>query len=109
MKKIDSVYLEDIIEAIKKIDSFTYNLEFSDFENDDLIQFAVFHALEIVGDASNKLSKEFSANNPNFPKKQAVELRNFLIHGYDEIELDVVWKTIKDDLPKLKILIEKIL
>jgi uncharacterized protein with HEPN domain len=109
MKKIDSVYLQDILEVIDKIDEFVDGLSFSEFEDDDRTQFAVFHALEVIGEASNKLSKDFIKNNPNYPAKQAVELRNFLIHGYDQIKLDVVWKTIEEDLPNLKDLTEKLL
>ena len=109
MKKIDSVYLADILEAISKIYQFVDDFSFEAFEEDDRTQFAVFHALEVIGEASNKLSKEFIKNNPDYPARQAVELRNFLIHGYDQIKLEVVWKTIEDDLPGLKKLTEKLL
>ncbi|OIO43585.1 MAG: hypothetical protein AUJ41_04865 [Candidatus Pacebacteria bacterium CG1_02_43_31] len=109
MKKVDSVYLEDIVEAIDKIDKFVEGLSFSEFEDDDRTQFAVFHALEVIGEASNKLSKDFIESNPEFPVRQAIELRNFLIHGYDQIKLDVVWKTIEEDLPRLKDLTNKLL
>ena len=109
MKKIDSVYLEDILEALAKLNEFIDGLSFSEFESDDRTQFAVFHALEIIGEASNKLSEDFLVRNPNFPAKQAVEMRNFLIHGYDEIRVDIVWKTIKDDLPKLKEVVQQII
>jgi uncharacterized protein with HEPN domain len=109
MKKTDSVYLVDILEAINKIYLFVDGFNFQAFEDDDRTQFAVFHALEVIGEASNKLSKEFLDKNQNFPAKQAIELRNFLIHGYDQIKLEVVWKTIEDDLPKLKKLTEELL
>lgn len=102
MNKTDSVYLGDMLEMIDKIESFLSNQSFEEFEQDDRTQFAVFHALEVIGEAANKLSKEFVENNPNFPAKEAVELRNILIHGYDLIRLDIVWKTIKENLPELK-------
>jgi len=109
MKKSNSVYLEDILKAIDKIDEFVDAMSFSEFEDDDRTQFAVFHALEVIGEASNKLSKDFIESNPEFPVRQAIELRNFLIHGYDQIKLDVVWKTIEEDLPRLKDLTNKLL
>jgi len=109
MKKTDTVYLADILEAINKIYQFVDDFSFEAFEEDERTQFAVFHALEVIGEASNKLSKEFLDNNPNFPAKQAIELRNFLIHGYDLIKLEVVWKTIEDDLPHLKKITEALL
>jgi uncharacterized protein with HEPN domain len=109
MKKTDTVYLQDILEAIDKVHKFVNKLSFDEFKKDDKTQFAVFHALEVIGEASNKLSREFIINNPNFPVKQAVEMRNFLIHGYDHIKLEVVWKTIEDDLPPLRVLTKKVL
>lgn len=59
MKKIDSIYLDDIIEAINKCDQFIDNLNFLDFSEDEKTQFAVFHALEVIGEAANKLSSDF--------------------------------------------------
>jgi uncharacterized protein with HEPN domain len=109
MKKIDSVYLKDILEAINKVEKFIGKLSFAEFEQDDMTQFAVFHALEVVGEAANKLSLGFCDDNPKLPIREAIELRNFLIHGYDQIRLDVVWKTIKDHLPILKDQVKTIL
>jgi uncharacterized protein with HEPN domain len=102
MKKTDEVYLQDILEAIDKIDNFVIGMNLVDFEADEKTQFAVFHAFEIIGEAANKLSTEFLSQHPELPARQAVELRNILIHGYDLIRLDIVWKTIADHLPPLK-------
>ena len=102
MKKTDLVYLEDILGEIQRIEKFLGEMEFSDFVEDEKTIFAVCHALEIVGEAANRLSVEFRKVNRDFPVRQAVEMRNFLIHGYDQIKVEVLWKTIKVDLPKLK-------
>lgn len=102
MNKTDNLYLQDILQAIENIKRFTTGLTFSQFESDDMRYFAVIHMLEIIGEAANKLSTNFLATHPNFPAKQAVEMRNILIHGYDEIDLQIVWQTIQTDLPDLK-------
>jgi len=102
MNKIDQVYLLDILDAINKVNEFLIGFNINEFENDEKTIFAVCHALEIVGEASNKLSQNFKEENPNFPVRQAVEMRNFLIHGYDQIDPKIVWKTIKEHLPALK-------
>ncbi len=107
MTKTDSVYLKDILDAINKIEGFVGGTSFAEFENDERTQFAVFHAFEVIGEAANKLSKQFRDNNLEFPVREAIELRNFLIHGYDQIRLDIVWKTIKEDLSALKVLVLK--
>ena len=109
MKKIDSAYLKDVLDAVEKIEGFVAELSFKEFKEDDRTQFAVFHALEVVGEAANKLSRKFRDDNSNFPVREAVELRNFLIHGYDQIRLDVVWKTIKEHLPRLKKQVETLI
>lgn len=102
MSKTDQVYLQDVLDSINKIEDFVGDYDYKQFEVDDRTQFAIFHALEIIGEASYKLSKSFLAQNPSFPAREAVEMRNFLIHGYDEVEIGVVWKTIKESLPILK-------
>jgi len=102
MKKTDQVYLEDMIDAIIKIDGFLDGFSYDDFENDEKTIFAVCHALEIIGEASNKLSADFRTSNSNFPVRQTIEMRNFLIHGYDQIKPEVLWKTVKENLPGLK-------
>lgn len=102
MKKTDSIYLEDILEMIHKIGSFVGNMSFEEFEQNETVQFAVFHAFEVIGEAANKLSSEFQTTYPHFPAKETIEMRNILIHGYDTIRLDVIWKTIKESLPELK-------
>lgn len=106
MKKTDQVYLQDMLDMISKIDGFTAGMSFDQFKKDDKTQFATFHALEIIGEAANKLSDDFRESNLDFPVRKAVELRNILIHGYDLIRLDIVWKTIEDHLPLLKDQIE---
>src|SRR3990167_9497993 len=99
MKKDDSVYLKDIWYAINKIDKYVKDIDLENFHNDDMRQDAVIRQLEIIGEAANKISDEFLKNNQGFPINEAVRMRNFLIHGYDEVDIKVVWKTITDDIP----------
>ena len=109
MKKNNQLYLEDIFEAIKAIEEYCDKIKFQQFGNDQMRHDAAIRQLEIIGEATNKLSKDFAEAYPDFPLKQAVEMRNFLIHGYDEIDLAKVWKTVQKDLPPLKIQVAKIL
>ncbi|OGJ20438.1 MAG: hypothetical protein A3A82_00385 [Candidatus Pacebacteria bacterium RIFCSPLOWO2_01_FULL_47_12] len=102
MNRTDFVYLADMLGMIDKIEQFVSGVDFESFAEDERTQFAVFHALEVIGEAANKLSKEFAEKNPSVSVREAVELRNILIHGYDLIRLEVVWKTIEENLPELK-------
>jgi len=93
---------------MNKVISYVDGVEFDEFQEDTLTQDAVIRNFEIIGEASNKLDKDF-ANKSNFPIEKAVAMRNKLIHDYGEINLEVVWKTIEKDLPNLLQLCEKIM
>src|SRR5438105_29638 len=102
MVKADSFYLQDIAQAIAKIDRYCQDVTFKIFSQEEMRQDAAIRQLEIIGEAANKLSTEFRKQHPSFPVKEAISMRNFLIHGYDDINLTVVWKTIQEDIPSLK-------
>lgn len=71
--------------------------------------FAVVRALEIVGFANKRLSMTLRNQYPNIPWKQMVGMRDRIIHGYDTIDLEIVWDVVKQDIPKIKPQIEQIL
>ena len=63
----------------------------------------------VIGEAVNKISKDFFIQFPDFPTREAIDMRNFLIHDYDHVDLGVLWKTISNDIPVIKSKISKIL
>ncbi len=106
--KDDSVYLDHILAAISKIEGFTLDITQQDFENSVLIQDAVIRNFEIIGEATKKISKEFTQSHPDVPWQDMAGMRDKLIHDYIDVDLDVVWKAIETDLPLLKELISSI-
>ncbi|PIX68842.1 DUF86 domain-containing protein [Candidatus Roizmanbacteria bacterium CG_4_10_14_3_um_filter_39_13] len=102
MKKDNSIYLKDIQNAIIKIEEYTKDISFESFRNEDMRQDAVIRQFEIIGEAASRISKDFLEQHSDFPIKEAIEMRNFLIHGYDEVDIKVVWKTLQEDIPLLK-------
>ncbi len=102
MNKTDVVYLQDMKEAIIQIALYTEDVTFEEFSNDQMRQDATIRQLEILGEAANKLSVEFVRNNQELPLRQVISMRNFLIHGYDEVDLQIVWDTIQQNIPELK-------
>ncbi len=70
-----------------------------------MLNLSLVRLLEIVGEAASGISEELKQSHPDIPWHQMTAMRNRLIHGYFDINLDVVWRTIQDDLPPL---IEKI-
>lgn len=102
MKKDNSIYLKDIQSAISKVEEYTKNISLENLQNDNMRQDAIIRQFEIIGEAASRITDEFKVQNPGFPIKEAVGMRNFLIHGYDEVDIEVVWKTINEDIPLLK-------
>lgn len=104
-----SVYLEDILDAIGKAESFVEGMSRDDFGSDDKTVFAVIRALEIIGEAAKQVPQDMRDKAPDIPWRSMVGMRDKLIHSYSTVNLDVVWKTLREELPKLRASVEKLL
>lgn len=105
-------YLKHILEAINRIQHYIEDLDEPSFLLNELIQDAVIRNLEIVGEASRNIGghyPKYAEQNANVPFSIAYEIRNALAHGYFNVDLEVVWKTIERDLPELEVMIESLL
>ncbi len=102
MKRTHEDYLKDILDAIASIEEFTYGMDFEDFSKDRKTQFAVIRALEIIGEAAKAIPEDFKKEHPEVPWKEMAKMRDKLIHAYFGVDLRVVWKTLKEDVPFLK-------
>ena len=110
MEKSNKVYLEDIIQATKLIlEDYVSAISFEEFEKDKKTQDATIRQIAIIGEAMGKIDKDFIKNHPELPGKEAVAMRNVLVHDYDWVDTKEVWKTIENDLPKLREAVQKIL
>jgi len=102
-------YLADIIDAIDKAESFVKGINFKKFEKDAKTGFAVVRAFEIMGEAVKKIPLSIRTKHKNIPWKMIAGMRDKLIHEYFGVNSRVVWKTIKEDLPKVKPQLQAIL
>lgn len=100
--KDDRPYIDHILLAITKIKKYTENLTQAEFESNEIIQDAVIRNIEIIGEATKKLSKEFRKIHSDVPWRAMSGMRDKLIHDYVGIDFDVVWETIKEDMPVLE-------
>lgn len=97
-------YLGHILKAIERINRYTADLDEVRFLNSELVQDAVIRNIEIIGEASNNIQRvapEFAALHDDIPWLVIYTMRNRLSHGYDKVDLELVWKTIQGDLPDL--------
>ena len=106
--KDDLAFIEHILLCIDKIQEYTKNLTTQEFNNNELIQDAVIRNIEIIGEATKKISKDLKSQYREIPWKEMSGMRDKLIHDYFGVDVDVVWKTVNEDIPYLKSLIENI-
>lgn len=104
-----TLYLEDILEAIKKIEDFTAGMTPEKFKQDAKTIDAVVRNIEVIGEAAKKIPNELRLQHPTVPWKQIVGARDKVIHEYFGVDLDIIWKTVVEDLPLFKQQIENLL
>jgi len=100
-KRIHTGYLRDIVEYADKATRFVHGLDFETFRMDEQKTLAVVRALEVIGEAARHIPKTLRDKYPDIPWKRVVGMRDKVIHDYFGVDLEVVWKTLQDDLPPL--------
>ncbi len=102
-------FIEDILDAMNKSELLVEGFNYSQFEADFRTNFAVVRALEIIGEAVKRLPESLYQEYTEIPWKSMAGMRDRIIHGYDNVDLRIVWDVVKRDIPQIKPKIEKIL
>ena len=97
----DLAYLADILQAATLVLQFVQPMTYEEFAGDVKTQAAVIREFEIMGEAAGRVSTLFAVDHPDLPWRQMVSVRNRLIHGYDDTDLEVVWEAARTNIPKL--------
>ena len=111
MKKSDGdrARLLHILEAIQYIQSFTTGKGKSDIYDDPMLRFAIERQLEIIGEAANHLSGELKSARPEIEWRKIVAFRNFVVHEYFGIDLELVWDIVSNKIPPLETTVSELL
>jgi uncharacterized protein with HEPN domain len=103
------LYLDDILEAIGKIERYTEGLDFEQFRKDEKTGDAVIRNFSVIGEAVKQIPPSIRKKYPDIPWKIIAGMRDKLVREYFGIRYDVVWETIELRLPSLRVAIKKIL
>ncbi len=101
MTQGDEVRLRHMLDAARKAVEYTRGVSRNDFAGDELKVLAMTRLIEIMGEAAKNISEETRAQNPTIPWKEIAGTRDRLIHGYFNVDLDILWQILAGDLPKL--------
>jgi uncharacterized protein with HEPN domain len=94
--------LADILSSIEKVERYIAHCDREQFLNDEKTIDAVVRNLEIIGEATRRLSDDFTRQHASIPWPQIAGLRNRIVHEYFGLDLDIIWNIVHDDLPRLK-------
>lgn len=97
----DLIRLRHMLAAAKEALEFAAGKTRMDLEKDRLHMLAIIKSIEIIGEAASKVTETFKTENSNIPWNDIINMRNRLIHAYFDVNLDIVWQTVKTDLPDL--------
>jgi len=109
MRRDDNIRFRHMLDAAKEVMSFAKNKTRKDLDNDRMLTLSLVKSIEIIGEAASKVTDETKKRFPEIPWTNMIAMRNRLIHAYFDIDLDVLWGTIVDDLPPFIENLEKII
>ena len=107
-KRIYSDYLDDIAHYAAKAMQFVGELNLEQFRADEEKSLAALYALQVIGGAASHLPESFKRRHPQVPWANVVGMRNLIVHGYYLVDVEIVWKTVRKDLPGLREAIDQI-
>lgn len=108
MVKEPDIFLQHILESIELIERRVKNISYETFVEDVDLQDMVIRRLEIIGEAVRNLPREFREKYPDTDWQSPADMRSVLIHGYFEVDEDIVWDTVTKDLLPFKKRIKKV-
>jgi uncharacterized protein with HEPN domain len=109
MNEDDKIRLQHMLEAAQAALAFMQGESRESLDKDLKLSLAVVKAIEIIGEAASRVSKEYREQTSQIPWSGIVGMRNILIHAYFDVDLDEVWRTVTTDLPPLIAELEKLL
>lgn len=105
----DPAYLWDMLQAAREVETMLTDHDKAAFLNNLVLLRATERSVEIIGEAARRVSSAYQAAHPEIPWREIIGQRNILAHEYGQIDHDLLYKTVADDIPVLITLIEELL
>ena len=109
MDKADEVRLHHMLDAARDATTFTAGQERNILDSNRMLVLSLVKSIEIVGEAAGRVSEGVHKRYPEIPWRDIIAMRHRLIHAYYDVNLDILWKTVIEDLPPLIASLENIL
>ena len=109
MKRTYRDYAADMLACFGETQEFTRGLDFDAFARDRKTINAVLRSLEVMGEAAKRIPEEVRERHPGIPWKRITGMRDKLIHEYSGVDLEIVWGVVQEELPPLRVLLERLL
>lgn len=100
--------LKDMLASVEAIENYSVST-FEQFASDSKTQDAIMYNLIVMGEAANQITIEFQERYPSIPWSSIIGTRNVIVHGYDQVKLQIVWEIVQRDLEALKRELQKVI
>jgi uncharacterized protein with HEPN domain len=109
MPRDDRLTLELMLDSANRLRALARERGRTAFEGDDVVQLAVLHLIQRLGEGASRLSADFRADHPEFPWAEMIGMRNRIVHGYDELDPDILWRVAAEDVEPVIAALERAL
>jgi uncharacterized protein with HEPN domain len=105
----DALFLRHMLDAIDRVVEAIERVKVEEFNRDWMIQDAIIHELQILGEAAGRVSRDFTDRHPEVPWQKVTGLRHKIVHDYFALDLKIVWDTARLDVPAVRPIIQTLL
>lgn len=109
MARDDRLTVEQMLDAVRRIRAIIRGQSRAAFEADEVRQLALLHLIQLLGEAASRTTATFRDAHPELPWTQMIGMRNRIVHGYDHVDPDIVWRVATEDVEPVLAVLERMM